>query len=1363
MNRLILISVFLMTQLLSTICTSQNLNLGNFKYTYLGIEQGASNNFITDIYQDQKGFIWVGTYDGLNRYDGYDFITYRNQPHDSTSLSNNRVVTIYNSNNEIWVGTKMGVSVYDYNTSKFSVRYSVNLISNKKEKIDCPINKINGLGNYIYLATAGKGLLYKKDKDVNLNKIPLKYKGKLLWDYYAQDIAFDNRKRMWVFVQGVGICLYDVKSKWLKPVFTEILSGNCMVIDRDNSIWVGLDNGLLKYNISKRNYFLFSNEEIRFVIKDIIYLPKDNKIWLGTDGNGLWEYNIIANKFKKINVNEGDKLDSNNSIYALFNDNANRKWVGTLRGGISVLSTKKLQFNTISKINNFNNSLVSNYILSFYEINKEKIWIGTDGYGISLWDRTTNAFKNYKHEPLKASSLSNNFVTSIEATKKGYWFATYGGGINLFDAKSNTFKKYRLYNKKLNSYQDNVWRLYKDSKGVLWVATPSGEGGLYKYDSINDKFDFIDIGISGIISLLSDHNGNMWIGTYSDLVRLDFKTNSHKIFKIGVPIRDIVEESNGNILFGTEGDGLLRLNIHTNNIHYFTEVDGLPNNSVLKIVKDNHSQYWLSTYNGLSKFNPLKNTFKNYFKGDGLQSNQFNYNAGLKLSTGEILMGGINGFSIINPKYKSMIYDFPKLLLTDIKVNNKSITNEGKTVFGVNEIELPFDNSMLSIIFSALEYDRPDKIEYAYFLEGWDKDWHYVGNRREAYYSKLYDGEYTLKIKSTNADGIWNKKITTLSIVILPPWYRSIFAYFIYLTAFSMGLYGIFYYYRKQERLKFKILFAEKMAKKEREHSEKKFNFFASISHEFRSPLTMIINPLKDIFYSKNDQINLAAIEVAYRNSQRLLSLVDQFLLFRKAGDDDETFPLKISKLEVVALFKEVFTCFVYQASSNGIQFDFECNEKEIFIYADQQKLEMTFFNLISNAIKFTNKVGGKVKVKIVSKSNEVYISVSDNGIGVADYEKEKIFDLFFQSSGNIVSKKKGFGIGLYLVKQFVKQHHGKVLCVNNKSGGATFKFALLKGREHFGNGIISDADVENEIEFNEFLNANESNDSFIVEELEEESFEGLSDNVVYENKMIFIVDDNIEVRKYLKQILSDQYHIFEAKSVEEAQKLLKLYTPDLIITDVVMDGASGVDFCVSIKESDELKHIPVILLTASTSETIKLKGAESGADDYIIKPFDKDYLLARVKGLLNHQKVLQDYLLNVVTKQPINQKLSDEDRILLDNFIEIIDNNIDNSDFSTKTLALEMRMSTSLMYKKIKKITGQPAGEFIRHLKLRRVAKLLITTDIRIGEAAELAGFKDMKFFRKQFKLKYNINPSEFKQKYKKSMLDKKFMINEK
>lgn len=1358
MNRLILIGVVLLTQLLSTICSSQNLNLENFKYTYLGIEQGVSNNFITDIYQDQKGFIWVGTYDGLNRYDGYDFITYRNQPHDTTSLSNNRVVSIYSNKNEIWVGTKKGVSVYDYTTAQFSARYSIGSISAKKEKIDCPINKINGMGNYIYLATAGKGLLYKKDNAIDLNKIPLKVKGKLLWDFYAQDIAFDSRKRMWVFVQGVGIALYDTKSNELKPVFTEILSGNCMVFDKDNTIWVGLDNGLLKYNISKGNYFLYSNDEIKFTIKDIIYLPKDNKIWAATDGNGLWDYSIDGNTFKKININEGDRLDSNNSIHALFNDSADRKWIGTLRGGISILSTKKLQFNTISKTKNFNSTLVSNYILSFYEINKDKIWIGTDGFGISLWNRANNTFTNYKHDSQRLSSLSNNFVTSIESTKKGYWFATYGGGINLFDENSNTFKKYRLYNKKFNYYQDNVWELYKDSKGELWVATPSGEGGLYKYNSVTDTFDFIDTGISGIISLLRDSNGNMWVGTYGDLVRLDFKNNTHKIFTIGVPVRDIVEESNGTILIGTEGEGLMRLNVHTNNIQHFTQADGLPNNSVLKIVKDIHGKYWLSTYNGLSKFNAANNTFKNYYKGDGLQSNQFNYNAGLKLSTGEIVMGGINGFSIINTESKSQAYEFPKLIITDIKVNNKSITNEGKTIFGSNSIKLPYDGTLLSINFSGLEYDRPDKIAYAYFLDGWDKDWHYVENRREAYYSKLSEGEYTLKIKSTNADGVWNKQITTLSIVILPPWYRSIFAYFVYFIAFSFGLYGIFYYNIKQERLKFKIRLSERIAKEEKENSEKKFNFFASISHEFRSPLTMIINPLKDIFYSKNDQINPAAIEVAYRNSQRLLSLVDQFLLFRKAGDDDETFPLKISKLEVVALFKEVFTCFVYQANSNGIQFDFDCKEDELFIYADQQKLEMTLFNLISNAIKFTNKEGGKVKVKIVSKSNEVYISVSDNGIGVADYEKEKIFDLFFQSSVNSVSKKKGFGIGLYLVKQFIKQHHGDVFCTVNKFGGATFKIKLLKGREHFKNVIISDTDTEDKIEFKEFINTNETIDNF----KEEESFEGLSADVVYENKMIFIVDDNFEVRKYLKQILSDQYHIFEAKSVEGAQKLLKLYTPDLIITDVVMDGASGVEFCISIKESDELKHIPVILLTASTSEIIKLKGAESGADDYITKPFDKDYLLARVKGLLSHQQVLQDYLLNVVTKQPLNQKLSDEDRILLDNFIEIIDNNIDNNDFSTKTLALEMRMSTSLMYKKIKKITGQPAGEFIRHLKLRRVAKLLITTDIRIGEAAELAGFKDMKFFRKQFKLKYNINPSEFKQKYKKSMLDKKFMINE-
>lgn len=1360
MNRLILIGVVVLTQFFSVVTFSQNRNLENFKYSYLGIEQGVSNNFITDIYQDQKGFMWVGTYDGLNRYDGYDFVTYRNQPNDSTSLSNNRIVSIYSNKNEIWVGTKKGVSVYDYTTAQFSGRYAASSSANKKEKIDCPINKINGIGSHIYLATAGKGLLYKNDGGSDLNKIPLKVKRKMLWDYYAQDIAFDNQKRMWVFVQGIGITLYDGNTNTLRPVFTKILSGNCMVIDKSNTIWVGSDNGLVKYSISNGTYLQYSNDEIKFAIKDIIYLPKENKIWAATDGNGLWECSIVSNKFKKISINDGDKLDSNNSIHALFNDAADRKWVGTLRGGISILSNKKLQFKTISKFNHSTNSLASNYILSFYEISKDKIWVGTDGYGISLWNRANQTFTNYKHSPQNPGSLSNNFVTSIVSTNKGYWFATYGGGINLLVENSNTFKKYRLYNKKFKYYQDNVWELYKDSKGELWAATPSGKGGLYKYNSLADTFDFVDTGISGIISLLDDRKGNMWVGTYDELVRLNFKNNAHKIYTIGVPVRDIVQEANGTILFGTEGEGLMRLNVSTNTIQHFTQAEGLPNNSVLKIVKDNRGEYWLSTYNGLSKFNGVKNTFKNYYKGDGLQSNQFNYNAGLKLSTGEIVMGGINGFSIIDTQFKSQGFKFPQLIVTDVKVNNKSVTDEGKTIFGSNSLKLPYDSAMISINFSGLEYDRPDNIKYAYFLEGWDKEWHYVGNVREAYYSKLYDGEYTLQLKSTNADGVWNKKITTLSIEILPPWYRSLFAYFAYLIVFSICLYGVFYYYRKQERLKFKILFAEKMAKKEKEHSEKKFNFFASISHEFRSPLTMIINPLKDIFYSKNDEINFEAIEVAYRNSQRLLSLVDQFLLFRKAGDEDDSFPLNISKLEVVALFKEVFTCFVYQANSNGIQFDFECEEKELFIYADQQKLEMIVFNLISNAIKFTTKEGGKVTVKIEANSNEVYINVSDNGIGVPDYEKEKIFDLFFQSRANDVSKKKGFGIGLYLVKQFVKQHHGEIFCTDNEFGGTIFRIKLLKGKPYFENDSVPNTNDHPNIPVSTYNRTLGSIDSSKLEEVEEESFESLSDYVVYENKIIFIVDDNHEVRRYLKQILSDQYHVFEAKSVKDAQKLLASYTPDLIITDVVLEDSSGVEFCTAIKENNELMHIPVILLSSSTSEVIRLKAAESGTDDFITKPFDRDYLLVRVKGLLNRQQVLQDYLLNVVTKQPLNQKLSDEDRTLLDNFIEIIDNNIDNNDFSTKTLALELKMSTSLMYKKIKKITGQPAGEFIRHLKLRRVAKLLITTDIRIGEAAEMAGFKDMKFFRKQFKLKYNINPSEFKQKYKNSLVDKKYMV---
>lgn len=1329
-------------------------NQKEYNIDYIGIENGLANNAVTSVYKDKRGLMWFGTYDGISRYDGYNFLNFRNEPNDTNSLVNNRIVSICGTQNEIWIGTKRGLNVYNYLTNRFITKYYLDSKTAKNKLIDFVINEIKDFKSNIYIATAGKGILYCSEKEEKISQIPLYVNGKLQWDYHVQGIDFDRSGKLWAVVPGVGLVAMEPGEKKISVVYSNILEGGCVFYDGFSNVWVAVDGGLLKYNIVDKSHRVYNNQEVQYPITDFIYKPDTKELWIATNGNGVVKYNFASDTFSSLSGSlDGEKLNSN-AISSLCLDSGNRVWIGTLRGGVNKVENRKSPFVTISKNEKLSNSLASDFILSLCEQDSNHLWVGTDGAGVSLWNKKNNTFTNYSYHSNNPNSLSNNFVSAIVKDDKGTWFGTYGGGVCLFNSKTQSFKRYRLFNPKYNVVQKNIWVLFHSKEGILWAVSPDEEG-LYRYNDATDQFDFVDAKIRGIISMTQDLQGNFWFGNFSQLIKFNPKTLKRQEIDVKYPVRSIVLISNTKMLVGTEGGGLLIINPQTFQRRFLTQKDGIPNNSVLNIVRDNHGAYWCSTYNGIFVYNVGNEKITSYHDTDGLQSNQFNYNAALKLSTGEIVFGGIKGFNIIDTKINNQIHAFPKLIISSIKVNNKVYDQSDLTSFGINNLRLPYDESMLNIEFAALEYSLPEKIAYAYFLEGWDSQWHYVDNIRMANYSRLTEGNYVLKIKSTNAEGIWNSKTISLPITILPPWYRSTLAYLLYVLAIAFVIYVVDKYRRKEAQLKFEVRLSQDLAKQEKELNEKKLTFFTNISHEFRSPLTMIINPLKDIIYGNKQQIDPGAIEMVYSNSRRLLSLVDQLLLFRKT--ESETGKLKIAQIDIVELGKEVFSCFVHHAKTKKIDYSFSISEEKVFVYVDREKIEMALFNLISNALKFTEKENGSVAVNLRCVDNQVVINVVDNGEGVSDVDKDKIFNLFYQSNKNIKNNRKGFGIGLYLVKQFVNQHHGEVSCYDNETGGAVFEIKLLLGKEHFG-----------DIEIREDLT---DRTLFLEEALEDKNIEGnvlekiqkseMVEDLVDDAKSILIVDDNPQIRNYLKEILTPKYRVTTAESAEVALTIVRKVQPDLIISDVVMGEMNGVAFCKHIKTDEELKHIPVILLTGGTSEDVKLKGAEVGADDYITKPFDNDYLLARINGILTRQDNVQNYLLNSVTKNVSSPKLSDEDKKLIDRIVEVIDANLDVENFNVKDLAIELGMSHSLVYKKIKKITGKSVSEFTRNVRLRKVATLLITTDLQISEAASIAGFRDIKYFRKQFQQFYDMNPSEFKKKYQ-NVKDNKYILNE-
>lgn len=1323
---------------------------------YLGIEHGLSNNAVTSIYQDKNGFMWFGTYDGLNQYDGYTFKTFKNQLKDSTSLINNWIVTIQGDDKcNIWVGTKQGLSIYSQVKDQFSSVYYRDLSKKSYLKVSSAINdlQIDEKGNML-IATGGKGLMLVSKGEKYATQIPIHTKATGEVNYHVQAIQL-NKNKVWVFIQGEGIYDFNLTSKKLTLITNFVRDSKCLLVDNDQNLWVGNEYGLFKFHSKTKvvsSYYqgkgALSNSSIQS-----LSLDNEGRVWVSTDGGGI---NIINNKDNSIQYilpSENKGSLTSGAVDAVYEDTDGRMWIGTLRGGINIIDKNRNKFTTISHTPYNKNSLINNFILSFCEDKNGAIWIGTDGGGLSVWDRENNKFSNYFHQAGNSTSISNNNVSAIiKDFNDDIWIATYGGGINRYNYQNNSFSRYNCLNATQTYSNRNIWSLFEDSKRNLWAGSLSN-GPLYLFNRTSDRFEIFDEKLIDIITIAEDRNKQLWVGNFHSLIKVDSKGKQHQVYEIGFAVRGITDDEKGNLWIATEGGGLLLFDVKTGRYTAFSEKDGLPSNTILNILEDKSGDFWLSTFNGLSLFNPKKNSFKNFYVADGLQSNQFNYNAALKLKSGEFLFGGIKGFNIFNPQSLNINESNPVLFITGLKINNQSYQRDPsfknkQSLYNLTSLTLPYDKAIISLEFVAIDYSSSEKISYAYSLEGWDKGWNFSGRNRIANYSKIREGTYYLKIKSTNSEGIWLNNDKVLKIIVLPPWWRTWWAYSVYIFGFIGLVYAYLLHQRKQEKLKYQIQLANLEVEKEKDLNEKKLSFFTHVSHEFRTPLTLIINPIKEFINDKSGQTDPKELIVIYRNARRLLSLVDQLLHFRKSDMDE----LKLSKVNIAAFSKEVYLCFKQQARIKGISFDFICENEEILIYIDKEKIEIALFNLLSNAIKFT-PVGGYVKFIVVEEESKVKIDIEDSGVGISESIGKTIFEKFYQVTRK--DNKSGFGIGLYLVKTFVENHFGNISYISEVGKGTIFNMVLLKGKAHFKGQKIHEDIGDSTVFVEELLEETEP-----VLEIENDAADEIE--ILSEKSSMLLVDDNDEIRNYLKRIFQSQYIIYEADSAEKALQLVPEYLPDVIITDVMMGEMSGVELCAKIKEDPALNHIPVVLLTSSSSPEIKLKGIEDGADDFITKPFNKDILIARISNLLKSKNNLQHYFYNQITFKTDNSKVSTEYKEFLEKCIAITEKNIDNPEFNIQVLADEIGLSYSSLYKRVKSISGKSVNEFIRFIKLRKAAELFINTDCNVSECAFQCGFNDMKYFREQFNKLFGINPSEYIKKYRQPF-QKSYKLNNK
>ncbi|SFO65802.1 Signal transduction histidine kinase [Chitinophaga sp. YR627] len=1331
-----------------------------YQLSRIDLTQGLSANQVNCILKDSQGFMWFGTMSGLNRFDGYNFKVFRQILSDSTTLSDNFITSLMEGpDGLLWITNRNGQNIYHPETGQFerdihkTLRHygipgdSVGQIMKDKSGAYWFVVPKNGLFIYTPDTHSAKRIMQPKTSTVAA-------------------IAQDNNDNIWILQADGLLQKIDARTRQItwRTTLPEQNGRNSqqdyqMMADSDGDLWIFSNSdvqGVYYYN-QHTTVFTHYNQNtgtLRLNNNIVRGVVQDNQglIWIGTDHGGI---NIIDKAKQSIqylvNNSENPKSLSQNSINALYRDNTGIIWIGTYKKGICYYHENIVKFPLYQHEAFTATSLPYDDVNRFAEDAHGNLWIGTNGGGLIYYDRSRNIYKQYLHDAGNPNSPSGNVIVSLWIDRQQkLWIGSYFGGLDCFDG--NRFTHYKHDAADPNSLSDNsVWEIFEDSKQRLWVGTLGG--GLNILDRTTGHFKHYANGAPNSIrspyvsALLEDKAGNIWIGTADGL---DVMNNAGKFTHYesidkqagGISNRNVIclyEDKRGLIWIGTR-EGLNVYDPATKKISILRKEDGLPDNTVLNILEDRDSTLWMSTANGIVNLTLLQRSpvyqisCKQYDESDGLQGREFNENAALKTSRGEFIFGGGNGFNIFNPHNIAVNTTVPPVVLTDFQVFNKSM-EPGEHFNGrillqqaitrTQEITLKYRENVFSISFAALNYFHPEKNQYAYMLEGFNNEWLTTdGSVRKATYTNLDPGEYTFRVRASNNDGIWTPAPLELHITILPPFWRTPLAFFLYILLIIGALILARRVVLERERLRSRIEQEKQEAQRIHELDALKIRFFTNISHEFRTPLSLIITPLEKIL-GKGVEANIQQqLVLVQRNARRLLNLVNQLLDFRKM--EVQEIKLHTSEGDIVAFVKDLTTSFSDLSEKKQIHLDFHSSIRELNMLYDPDKIEKIIFNLLSNAFKFTPEQGN-ISVDVqVQHGSTLAIIVKDNGIGIPLEQQERIFERFFQHDipGSLLNQ--GSGIGLSITREFVKLHGGTITVDSAPGMGSTFTI-LLPVRGLVGLPLVT-APVSTNI-----LSAPAPADPAPA------AYTG-------RKPVLLLIEDSEDFRFYLKDNLGVHFHIIDAANGKLGWDILQNTVPNLIVSDVNMPEMDGLELCRRIRQNQRLAHLPVILLTARASEEDQLEALDNGATDYITKPFNYEVLLSRIRNIVSQQVSLKKTFRQHIDAHPEEIAISSQDELFLQQALQIVEKNISNPDFSVEELSRGLHMSRVSAYKKLLSITGKTPLEFIRSIRLKRAAQLLGKSQLTVAEVAYEVGFNNPKYFAKYFKLEYGVLPSAYK-----------------
>jgi signal transduction histidine kinase/ligand-binding sensor domain-containing protein/DNA-binding response OmpR family regulator len=1354
-----------------------------YRFMKLNANDGLSNNQVTCFLKDSRGFMWFGTISGLNRYDGRNVKVFLNDMRDSTSLLNNNVIKLFEDpDGKIWVTTIEGTTIYDPRKENF-IRNTISYV----QRFALPDASVTDIirdkkGNYWFVHdTQGLYLYQPGSKSIGRKTTRIIFaKGSQPENNQIATIQEDRRGIMWVVHKNGMLDRLSADGRKLIARNTFLknrnkgqqLLYNC-TIDREGDLWLYVlraNQGVFYFN-AKTNIFEKigdKNGSSRLNSNIIQGIVEDNRglIWIGTDHGGI---NILDKKTWKITYllhdEDNNKSLSQNTINSLYKDNSGIIWTGTYKDGINYHHENIFRFTLYENNRSKPESLPYNDFNRFAEDEKGNLWLGGNGGGLIYFDRTKNTYTSYVSKPGDPNSLGSDVIVSLLIDRdKKLWVGTYYGGLSCFDGKN--FKNYRNKSSDKNSISDDsIWELFEDSRGYIWIGTL--DGGLDRFDKKTGIFTHFPSGApysihaSYVSEIREDRQGNLWVGTSYGLEKYDYRTNRFTHYLSDAKdqntlsnnlIHTIFEDSRGMLWIGTH-EGLNLLDRVTGKFRTFRKEDGLSHNTILSVAEDRSGNIWFGTPNGISQLKVSgqdKNRlfqFIAYDESDGLQGKEFNENAALTTSRGEMLFGGSKGFNLFNPGDITSNNTAPKVILSNIFLFNKKVgigekfdhkVILDKAVNETREITLKHSQNVLSIEFSALNFFHAEKNQYRYMLEGFDKEWRTeIDESRKATYTNLDPGTYVFKVRASNNDGLWNENGAELKITMLPPLWKTNLAITLYVIMTFVILYFSRKMIQKRERLKFRHQQERNEAKRMHELDQMKINFFTNVSHEFRTPLTLILAPLEKLLKNASDQQAHGQLNLIYRNSKRLLNLVNQLLDLGKLEFQEIRF--NPTQGDILKYIRETTFSFSDLSEKKHVKLCFESEVKELNTFFDEDKLEKILFNLLSNAFKFTPE-NGTVKVStdiIGNQGNQqnafLEIRVEDTGIGIPLEKQERIFDRFFQNELPASMVNQGSGIGLSITKEFVKLHGGSISVNSTPDQGSCFS-VILPIQKNISPVTLQPADDRP------------------GEPATEPKNEAAQIGVGEERATILLVEDHDDFRNYLKDNLSDLYHIMEAADGKQGLKTALHEIPDLIVSDVMMPEMNGIELCRKLKDNAQTSHVPVLLLTARNSEEHKLEGYETGAQDYIEKPFNFDILQSKIKSLLKQQSAARKAYRQQITIKGKDVAISSLDEKLIQKAISIVEKNIANADFSVEAFSRELGMSRIHLYRKLHTLTGKSPVDFIRSIRLDRSRQLLEQSQLTVSEIAYQVGFNNPKYFAKHFREQFGELPSAYTSRKKSS-----------